>query len=132
MRLYVQGWEKKEGGRWGGAGTHDNETAVGWWMDSATDRDKEYLCRYLCTDGQDIAWTFIRESYRSVSETSVIQMQVLASCVLFHAAALVFSSRDFFCLLFRLVGGRGGGPQLVQPLPKSLQALVKYFFRLKF
>lgn len=51
---------------------------MGWWLDSATDRDKEYLCRYLCTDGLDIAWTFIREAYRSVSQTSIIQMQVLS------------------------------------------------------
>ncbi len=58
------------------AGTHDNETAVGWWKDSATKVDKDYLTKYLNTDGKDIAWDFIRSVYSTVSRTSVILIQV--------------------------------------------------------
>ena len=57
-------------------GTHDNETAVGWWKDSATKVDKEYLTQYLNTDGKDIAWDFIRSVYSTVSRTSIILIQV--------------------------------------------------------
>ena len=58
------------------SGTHDNETAVGWWKDSATKVDKEYLTQYLNTDGKDIAWDFIRSVYSTVSRTSIILIQV--------------------------------------------------------
>ena len=58
------------------AGTHDNETAVGWWKDSATEVDKEYLMEYLNTDGNDIAWDFIRSAYNTVARTSIMLIQV--------------------------------------------------------
>ncbi|KAL0030183.1 hypothetical protein WJX77_001948 [Trebouxia sp. C0004] len=56
-------------------GTHDNETAVGWWKDSATDAEKEYIKRYLHTNGKDIAGDFMRESFKSVSKTSIVMLQ---------------------------------------------------------
>ncbi len=58
------------------SGTHDNETALGWWKDSATDEDKEYLLKYLDTDGSDIAWLFVRSAFSSVSRTAIVLMQV--------------------------------------------------------
>ena len=58
------------------AGTHDNETSVGWWKDSATEVDKEYLMGYLNTDGKDIAWDFIRSAYSTVARTSIMLIQV--------------------------------------------------------
>ncbi len=64
------------GGTFCCAGTHDNETAVGWWKDSATKVDKDYLTKYLNTDGKDIAWDFIRSVYSTVSRTSIILIQV--------------------------------------------------------
>lgn len=57
-------------------GTHDNETAVGWWRDSATPVDKAYLEAYLGSDGSDLAWDFIRAAMESVSKTSIFLMQV--------------------------------------------------------
>jgi 4-alpha-glucanotransferase len=57
-------------------GTHDNETAVGWWKDSATEEDREYLLKYMESDGSDIAWLFIRSSFSSVSRTAIVLMQV--------------------------------------------------------
>jgi 4-alpha-glucanotransferase len=56
-------------------GTHDNETSVGWWKDSAQKQDKDYLQRYMNTDGKDIAWDFIWEAYKSVSRTSIMLLQ---------------------------------------------------------
>ena len=73
------------------AGTHDNETAVGWWKDSATKVDKEYLTQYLNTDGKDIAWDFIRSVYSTVSRTSIILIQVLT---LVDGSSHVISSCD--------------------------------------
>lgn len=59
-----------------GTGTHDNETTVGWWNDSAQDAEKEYIKRYLHTNGKDIAGDFMRESFKSVSKTSIVMLQV--------------------------------------------------------
>lgn len=56
-------------------GTHDNETAVGWFAGSANAQDKKYLKAYLGSDGKDIAWDFIRAAMASVSNTSIIMMQ---------------------------------------------------------
>lgn len=58
------------------AGTHDNETAVGWWKDSAGELDREYLSDYLGSDGADIAWDLIRASFASVSRVTIVMMQV--------------------------------------------------------
>ena len=57
------------------AGTHDNETAVGWWADSATDVDRAFLKKYSGSGGDDIAWLFIRAAFASVSRTSIVLMQ---------------------------------------------------------
>lgn len=57
-------------------GTHDNETAVGWWKDSANARDRAYLRAYLGVEGADIAWDFIAAAMASVSHTCVFMMQV--------------------------------------------------------
>lgn len=56
-------------------GTHDNETAVGWFASSANKQDKKYLKAYLGSDGKDIAWDFIKAAMQSVSNTSIIMMQ---------------------------------------------------------
>ena len=58
------------------AGTHDNETAVGWWKDSATPAEKAYIKKYLNVSGRDIAGDFMRESFKSVSRTSIVMLQV--------------------------------------------------------
>lgn len=60
----------------GATGTHDNETAAGWWMDSAGAQDREYLTAYLGSDGKDVAWDLIRAAYASVSRTTIVMMQV--------------------------------------------------------
>ena len=50
---------------------------MGWWKDSATDAEKEYIKRYLHTNGKDIAGDFMRESFKSVSKTSIVMLQVM-------------------------------------------------------
>ena len=70
------------------AGTHDNETAVGWWKDSATEEDRAYLKKYLNTEGDDIAWLFIRSAFSSVSRTAIVLMQARALSSHVHALLL--------------------------------------------
>ena len=45
-------------------GTHDNETTVGWWEDTATPLIKKHVMQYLNVGGKaedvDIAWLFIQ------------------------------------------------------------------------
>jgi 4-alpha-glucanotransferase len=58
-------------------GTHDNETAVGWYKDSAQKAEKKLLDHYMGRDaGSDIAWTFISEAMKSVSASAIFMMQV--------------------------------------------------------
>ncbi|KAJ9509665.1 hypothetical protein QJQ45_011343 [Haematococcus lacustris] len=56
-------------------GTHDNETAVGWFKGSAGEEDKEVLKAYLKTSGEDIAWDLIKVSMFSVARTCITMMQ---------------------------------------------------------
>lgn len=59
-------------------GTHDNETAVGWYKDSCQEKERIFLKEYInCEDDGDIAWSFIRESMRSVARTCIILLQVM-------------------------------------------------------
>lgn len=57
-------------------GTHDNETTVGWWKDSAQQAEKDYIKRYLNTSGKDISGDFMREAFKSVSRTAIVMLQV--------------------------------------------------------
>ena len=64
----------------GATGTHDNETAAGWWKESAGAQDRKYLTAYLGSDGKDVAWDLIRAAYASVSRTTIVMMQVPHTC----------------------------------------------------
>ena len=55
-------------------GTHDNDTAVGWW-NSASESEKHYTRQYLNTDGKDIAWDLIRAAWSSVANTAMAMTQ---------------------------------------------------------
>ncbi len=55
-------------------GTHDNDTVVGWFG-NASRREREFALRYLCTDGRDIAWDFIRAVWASVAMFAIAPMQ---------------------------------------------------------
>ncbi len=56
-------------------GTHDNDTALGWWNSSATEYERRAAQAYVgqCEDG--INWGFIRAAQTSVASFSVIPLQ---------------------------------------------------------
>ncbi|GAB4815572.1 hypothetical protein N2152v2_002618 [Parachlorella kessleri] len=56
-------------------GTHDNQTAVGWWKRGATPYERNLIRRYMGLTSDDIAWGFIQESMKSVARTAVVAMQ---------------------------------------------------------
>jgi 4-alpha-glucanotransferase len=55
-------------------GTHDNDTALGWF-DGATERERGYALAYLGATPQDIHWAMIRAACGSVAQLAVYQMQ---------------------------------------------------------
>ncbi len=55
-------------------GTHDNDTAVGWWQ-TASPEERAFTCKYLHTDGSDIAWDLIRAAWSSVANTAMTTAQ---------------------------------------------------------
>lgn len=60
------------------AGTHDNDTSVGWYQ-SLNEAHKHQLRRYLDISGKEIAWDMIRLLYRCIANLSIITMQDLLS-----------------------------------------------------
>ena len=54
-------------------GTHDNNTAIGWF-DDIDDDTKEFCKKYLDTE-DEIVWKLIKTTMASVSDTAIIQMQ---------------------------------------------------------
>jgi 4-alpha-glucanotransferase len=65
-------------------GTHDNDTTVGWFRGtSAEDRrteeqkraEREYVLRYLHSDGAEIHWDLIRAAISSVADTAIYPLQ---------------------------------------------------------
>ncbi|MBI4675376.1 MAG: 4-alpha-glucanotransferase [Chloroflexi bacterium] len=55
-------------------GTHDNDTAVGWW-NSANEYEKHFTRKYLNTSAHDIAWDLIRAAWMSVANTAMTTAQ---------------------------------------------------------
>jgi 4-alpha-glucanotransferase len=68
-------------------GTHDNDTAVGWFSSVAgegstrdaqqIEREKNFCLKYLNTAGAEIHWDFIRAVLASVANTAVVPLQDL-------------------------------------------------------
>jgi 4-alpha-glucanotransferase len=55
-------------------GTHDNDTAVGWY-EQATPAERELAREYLGCDAEDVAWGLTRSAYLSVAETAIVPVQ---------------------------------------------------------
>jgi 4-alpha-glucanotransferase len=55
-------------------GTHDNDTTRGWY-EKASEKERDYVRRYLRVDGHDIAWDFIRLAMASTANLALIPMQ---------------------------------------------------------
>ena len=66
-------------------GTHDNDTIVGWYQ-AAPEAEREFVRRYLGSDGSNIAWDLIRLSWASVAHTAMTTAQDLLS--LGHASRM--------------------------------------------
>ncbi|HEX8136823.1 MAG TPA: 4-alpha-glucanotransferase [Pyrinomonadaceae bacterium] len=68
-------------------GTHDNDTAVGWFESEAgagstrdaaqVEREREFCLKYLRSDGRAIHWDFIRAVLASVADMAVVPLQDL-------------------------------------------------------
>lgn len=68
-------------------GTHDNDTAVGWFRSQAgegttrsaeqVEAERNFTLRYLNTDGREIHWDLIRAALASVADTAIVPMQDL-------------------------------------------------------
>ncbi|MDE3088337.1 MAG: 4-alpha-glucanotransferase [Chloroflexota bacterium] len=67
-------------------GTHDNDTAVGWYQESSTERERDYARKYMRCDGSDIAWDLVRLTWASVANTAMTTAQDLLG--LGHAARM--------------------------------------------
>ena len=59
------------------AGTHDNQTSVGWWKHGAQVEEKALIRRYSGLSDDDVAYCFIREALKSCAHTAVVTMQVI-------------------------------------------------------
>ena len=72
-------------------GTHDNDTAAGWYQRVANTPEGDYVRRYLATDGRDIAWDMIRTALASVADIALYPAQDLLC--LGNAARMNYPSR---------------------------------------
>jgi 4-alpha-glucanotransferase len=55
-------------------GTHDNDTAVGWYQ-SAPEDSRDFCRRYLGRDGRDVAWDLVRAAWGSVADSAIAPLQ---------------------------------------------------------
>ena len=60
-------------------GTHDNDTLAGWYRVTSTEAERDYACKYLGSDGSDIAWDMIGLAWGSVANTAITTAQDLLS-----------------------------------------------------
>lgn len=60
-------------------GTHDNDTIVGWYQVTSTEKERDHVRRYVGRDGSDIAWDLIRLAWASVADTAMTTAQDLLS-----------------------------------------------------
>jgi 4-alpha-glucanotransferase len=66
-------------------GTHDNDTTVGWFTSQdagastrsqeEVNEEREFVLKYLGSDGKEIHWDFIRLAESSVANTAIIPLQ---------------------------------------------------------
>lgn len=58
-------------------GTHDNDTSRGWFEKIDHPGTREWVCRYLQTDGREIHWTMTQAVLNSPADTAIIPVQDL-------------------------------------------------------
>ncbi|MBL8361465.1 MAG: 4-alpha-glucanotransferase [Rubrivivax sp.] len=57
-------------------GTHDNDTARGWW-DHAPEHERRYAATYLDCDADSVAWQMVAAASRSVARLAIFPPQDL-------------------------------------------------------
>lgn len=55
-------------------GTHDNDTAIGWF-NASSPRVRAFACKYLRCDGREINWDLIHAASQSVADLAIHTMQ---------------------------------------------------------
>jgi 4-alpha-glucanotransferase len=55
-------------------GTHDTDTARGWW-DAASERERHFAGTYLACAAADVHWALIRGALNSVADTAIFPLQ---------------------------------------------------------
>ena len=107
-------------------GTHDNETALGWYMGmdkKGRKRVRKYLGLSKGASDSDIVWALVRAAYASVSDGCVIQMQDLL-CLDNRARMNIPSTIGGGNWAWRLKGG-----ECTPELAKKLKKLAKVYYR---
>jgi 4-alpha-glucanotransferase len=56
-------------------GTHDNDTTVGWWKESAAEHERQHAAMYLGEPKDGIHWAFIRAALGSVAQMAILPLQ---------------------------------------------------------
>ena len=56
------------------SGTHDNDTALGWYQ-SAPEKEKDFYRRYLARSGENVSWDLIRAVWSSVANMAIAPLQ---------------------------------------------------------
>jgi len=58
-------------------GTHDNNTALGWWRDEASEATRHHVRTYLGVNGDDIVWDLVRACLSSTADLAIVTAQDL-------------------------------------------------------
>lgn len=69
-------------------GTHDNDTTMGWFTAEngstvsaeEVQREREFILKYLGTDGSELNWDFIRLALASAANTAIVPLQDVLAC----------------------------------------------------
>ncbi|MFQ5611489.1 MAG: 4-alpha-glucanotransferase [Anaerolineae bacterium] len=56
-------------------GTHDNDTALGWFKNSSAPEERAAALKYMGSDGCEFNWDFIRLAFSSVADMAVVPLQ---------------------------------------------------------
>ncbi|HSL16700.1 MAG TPA: 4-alpha-glucanotransferase [Methylomirabilota bacterium] len=59
-------------------GTHDNNTTLGWFLEDASDGERELVRRYVGSDCREVHWDLTRLALASVADLAVVPHQDLA------------------------------------------------------
>jgi 4-alpha-glucanotransferase len=61
------------------SGTHDNDTAWGWYQHSSSEHERDHFRRYFRTGGDEVSWTLIEAAFHSVALMAVVPLQDVLS-----------------------------------------------------